>query len=101
MRFVTPYTEEELVSAFYEWIKKNVPDADEKLEDIKVEYTGYDYGANITMMVKNKEGAWKWIASVSSVSFITGRGDSARYLALGYNDDSEVLVGGIDLFPDD
>ena len=64
-------------------------------------YVDTHYGENITMMVKNKEGAWKWIASVSSVSFITGRGDSARYLALGYNDDSEVLVGGIDLFPDD
>ena len=101
VRFVTPYTKDELISAFYEWIKKNVPNADERLEDIKVEYTGYDYGANITMMVYDKESTWKWVASVSNVSFITGRGNYARYLALGYNDDSEVLVGEIDLFPDD
>lgn len=101
-RFVRRYTEEELRAAFADWCRSVIPGvSDDDFKNLSTEYNAQYGGASIRFSAKDAEGNWKWVASAGPIDTLTGVGHYARYLAAGYNDDTEVMIGDIELFPGD
>ena len=100
-RFVTRYSNDELCAAFFDWAMKNVPGISENDKNrVKVELRETYGGVNIRFVVTKSGGGWKWVALAEQVDSLTLKCRNARYLAVGYNDGTEVKIGEITL-PDE